>query len=136
MEYLTKRRLAITALAELLQRPLAIDNESQSSDDFDPWEMFPCVYGSYSSEFDNMALRVLDNLILTTQNRWDSQRPEELAHEMFREILCTTELCEYGTSPRTCFPTAEFAKLLPRYAQRWREYYQMQWGEEPPAPPA
>ena len=119
-------------LKKLLDRPNApsgdligvIDEKTDEPEYFDPWDLFPCFYGSYSSAFDDMALTVLDNLI---NNRFDG---EELSHEMFREVLCNKNLCDYGTSPRVCFPTSELKKLLPEYIDRWKQYYKLQWGEE------
>lgn len=71
-----------------------------------------------------MALRVLENLLA---GRFDD---EGLAEEMFREVLCNLELCDYGTSPRVCFPTNEFRVLLPSLIKKWREYYQIIWKEQ------
>lgn len=90
---------------------------------FDPWDLFPCVYGSYSSAFDDMAITVLSNI------RDGKFEKEELAAEMFREMLCTTGLCDYGTSPRGCFASSEFAPLLPTLIERWKEYARLRWGE-------
>jgi len=89
---------------------------------FDPWDLFPCVYGSYSSAFDNMAIDVLIDLRDGTFNR------DDLASEMFREMLCVAGYCDYGTSPRTCFPTSVFGDSLPRLIQRWQEYSNIRWG--------
>lgn len=90
---------------------------------FDPWELFPSLYGSYSSAFDDMAIKVLENL---RDGEFDG---EGLAHEMFREILCTSTFCDYGTSPRVCFPNRDFHKMLPRLIEKWREYCKVWWGE-------
>lgn len=91
--------------------------------EFDPWDLFPCLYGSYSGEFDALAIEVLCDI------RDKEFRRDDLAAEMFREMLCTAELCEYGTSPRVCFSTSYFANLLPDLIKRWREYAQLAWGE-------
>lgn len=93
---------------------------------FDPWEIFPCFYGSYSSAFDEMAIEVLEAI----QNR-ASFVGESLAHEMFREVLCTSGFCDYGTSPRGCFPDrrTDFAELLPTLIEKWKQYYTVEWGD-------
>ena len=116
---------AVESVRALLDRPSApMQDYSGSEVDgveyFDPWDIFP-VYGNYSSEFDDMALQVLDNLLN------DGRKNETLAHEIFREILCNMNLCSYGTSPRICFPTPGFKKLLPEYISKWKEYYRLQW---------
>jgi len=91
---------------------------------FDPWEIFPCFYGSYSGEFDAMAIKVLTRLRDGVFER------EDLACEMFREYLCVMGLCDYGTSPRVCFPTMEFRPLLPDLIDKWRAYSLVRWGED------
>jgi hypothetical protein len=107
-------------LAALLAKPVSDD---MSVDDFDPWEPFQ-LYGSYSSEFDDMAIRVLTDI---EAGRFDNH---SLADEMFREMLCNLNFCEYGTSPRVCFAYGDFKKLLPEYISKWKQYYKVQWGEE------
>lgn len=97
--------------------------EDMSVDSFDPWEPFQ-LYGSYSSEFDDMAIRVLTDI---SKGEFDNHN---LADEMFREMLCYLNFCDYGTSPRTCFPSTEFRELLPQYIAKWKEYYKVQWNED------
>lgn len=91
---------------------------------FDPWELFPSLYGCYSSAFDDMALEVLEGLM--SRDFW----PTTLAHEMFQEMLCTANLCDYGTSPRGCFPNygTDFEKLLPELIAKWKAYRAVRWG--------
>lgn len=93
-------------------------------DEYDPWDAFPLLYGSYSSEFDDMAIHTLENIL---NAKFDN---EDLAHEMFREMLCNKDLCDYGTSPRTCFPTTSFKEILLLYIEKWKEYYKCQWDDE------
>lgn len=133
MDYYQREKEAAARVAELLERPIAAEPMVQSVEDFDPWDLFPCVYGSYSSDFDEAMLDVLTALNLAANDNWDEafamQRKEGLAHRIFREMLCNAELCDYGTSPRSCFATTEFSPLLPRLIGRWKEYYAMKWGE-------
>lgn len=111
-----------------LAKPLCEAGDTQSVDEFDPWALFPCLYGSYSKEFDDMALLVLRNLEIARMGRWDKQeRGETLAHEMFREMLCTADLCDYGTSPRACFVNTEFGELLSRLITKWQAYSDLHW---------
>jgi hypothetical protein len=91
---------------------------------FDPWEIFPCFYGSYSGAFDQLALEVLRRV---RDRRFG---PEELSHEMFREYLCRHNLCDYGTSPKGCFPTLAFDPLLPELIEKWAAYSLVFWGED------
>jgi len=91
---------------------------------FDPWEVFDCFYGSYSSEFDDMAIEVLEAI----QRGQFTNEP--LSHQMFREVLCHYGLCDYGTSPRGCFPDwgSGFAELLPDLIAKWKQYRDVEWG--------
>lgn len=108
----------------LLDKPLPKQGEPLTDEHGNPWDLFPAVYGTYSSSFDDCAINVLQELIHGEKDR------DDLGAEMFREFLCTAGLCNYGTSPRFCFPTQEFKPLLPQLLQRWRDYYRYQWGDE------
>lgn len=119
----------IDRLRKQLTLPVCSDEErwTISGDAFDPWEVFPSLYGSYSSEFDDMAILVLDNVL---NKRWGSGHGEGLAHEMFREMLCTAGLCDYGTSPRGCFPDWSedgIEELLTNLLTKWCEYRRVKW---------
>ena len=128
--YQKAERKAGEELAELLAKPSApshdligvIDEKTDQIQYFDPWDIFP-LYGSYSSAFDDMAITVLENI--SDGNR----KKETLAHEMFREMLCKKNLCDYGTSPRVCFPTEEFQELLPELITKWKQYRKLMWEE-------
>ena len=123
-----QQQAAADKVRVVLAEPLAGDIALHGSiEDFDPWEIFPCVYGSYSSAFDDMALEVLDNLEKAANRDYDNDVPETLAHEMFREMLCVADLCDYGTSPRVCFATEPFKAILPELITKWRAYYELMW---------
>lgn len=117
----------ILSTIEQLKRELAKptvppgDGMFDHDDHFVPWRLFPSVYGHYSAAFDEMALAVLADIQAGTFNRRD------LASEMFREMLCKADLCEYGTSPRVCFPTEEFKAVLPELIERWAQYVYATW---------
>ena len=110
---------AVDALLAL--PPIPGDGAYSDGECFDPWSLFPCLYGSYSSEFDDMAVAVLTDIRDRTHNRTD------LAAEMFREMLCTAGYCDYGTSPRVCFASQGFKKSLPHLIERWQEYSRIKW---------
>jgi hypothetical protein len=122
--YEKRERAAIEKLDALLAKPPIPDDGMYSDGEcFDPWDLFPCLYGSYSSDFDEMALEVLSDLSNGAHNRTD------LAAEMFREMLCTGYLCDYGSSPRVCFANTAFKDRLPKLIERWREYATIHWKE-------
>lgn len=121
--YVKAEREACEMLSALLDRPMPEPYAIGEEGTFDPWEPFP-LYGSYSGDFDEMALDVLREL------RDGKKERRDLAAEMFREMLCNLQLCDYGTSPRVCFPTGGFRILLPRLIEKWEAYSRMQWQEE------
>ena len=90
---------------------------------FDPWDMFP-IYGSYSGDFDECAIDVLQGML--DRNR---EHRADLAANMFREMLCIMGLCNYGTSPRYCFPSTRFREMLPELVEKWRAYSKIMWQE-------
>lgn len=91
---------------------------------FDPWAIFPSIYGSYSSEFDECAIAVLREL---KDPKYDERGRTDLGAYMFREMLCVLDLCDYGTSPRVCFATAPFKAIIPDLIEKWLAYYLAQW---------
>jgi len=120
--YLKAEREAAERVEALLKLPIPEhETELGSEGYFDPWGLFP-LYGSYSGDFDECALDVLRELASGKKLR------DDLAAEMFREILCYMNLCAYGTSPRVCFPTSAFKELLPDLIEKWQAYSDLQWG--------
>ena len=126
------RQLHVDAAAKVaaeLVKPLPDDKHEIGGDDtFDPWALFPCFYGSYSSEFDETALEVLHNLQCARDGYWESQTLETLPHHMFREVLCRANLCDYGASPRVCFATPNFGQMLDELSEKWAAFSAIQWG--------
>lgn len=115
-------RTAAEKVKQALALPLpATEDECGCDGVFDPWDIFPSFYGSYSSEFDRMAITTLRNI------RDGILDHDDLARQMFREYLCHLNLCDYGTSPRGCFPTVEFRPLLPELIEKWHAYSKIQW---------
>lgn len=121
--YVKVEREAVEKVTALLAKPIS-EYDTPSIEDFDPWELFP-LYGSYSSDFDELALDVLREL------RDGQKKRDDLAAEIFREMLCNLHLCDYGTSPRVCFPTTGFKTLLPQLIEKWEAYSEHAWREEP-----
>lgn len=114
--------IAAQRVADALARPDIPKDEMYSVGEFfEPWDLFPSVYGSYSRAFDDLAIDVLTDI------RDGTHRRNDLANEIFREMLCTSGLCEYGTSPRVCFATEPFKRLLPTLIERWQRYASITW---------
>lgn len=117
------RTEAIDQLSAMLALPLPLDESELGVDDvFDPWNLFPSLYGSYSNDFDLCAIQVLEDLRDGTDHR------DDLAGAMFREMLCTSHLCWFGSSPRVCGPISGFKDLLPGLIDKWKAHYVIQWG--------
>jgi hypothetical protein len=114
--WIDKQRKAADQVMFLLNKPLAESSDVQSTDDFDPWDLFPSLYGTYDSAFEECAIAVLEEIVSKTKVR------DDLASEMFREMLCTSDLCDYGSSPRVCFSTVDFEKVLPAFIEKWKAY--------------
>lgn len=107
---------------QIVNLPLADEGERGCSGFFDPWPFFG-LYGHYSADFNHMAISVLKRL----ERRKFSQ--ENLAENMFAELLCSKGLCEYGTSPRVCFPTGHFQRVIGDVISKWVEFDKLEWGE-------
>lgn len=121
--YTIKTRAAGEELAALLAKPMPQEEyDIGNVDMFNPWDLFPALYGSYGGEFDQCAIAVLEEL------RDGRKERRDLGAEMLREMLCSMGLCNYGTSPRVCFPEPVFAEMLPTLIEKWRAYSLLQWG--------
>lgn len=120
-----KPETSIDHLRRLVAMPIPNDNyECGSPEFFDPWSLFPALYGSYGGDFDKCAIEVLSEILAGKKTR------DDLGAEMFREMLCNADLCDYGTSPRVCFATQEFKELIPVLIEMWRAYSMAVWGED------
>lgn len=120
------QKQAAMKVATLLARPDAIDIENwKPADFFQPWEIFDgLIVGHYDPAFDACAIQVLMEIESGVKHRHD------LGAHMFRELLCGFDLCEYGTSSRTCFATIDFKPLLPALIKKWKHYARIDWGED------
>lgn len=119
--YVSVERDAAEKVAAILALPISTDGMGSVGEIFDPWDLFPCLYGSYSGEFDQCAIDVLTEVLEGEKRR------DDLGAEMFREMLCRANLCDYGSSPRVCFPTTKFKEILPELIAKWREYSAVRW---------
>ena len=115
-------------LREMLARRDPEHEHDYGDDVFDPWSLFLSIFGNYDSEFDAMAIQVLTEIVTSKRG----PEPYPLSHDMFREMLCATGLCDYGTSPRVCFPlTEEHRGLLVQLRDRWVTHHAVRWPDHP-----
>ena len=122
--FVREEREVTARLEALLALPMPEADDLVHEGVFNPWRLLPGVYGSYSSDFDQCATDVLTEVASGEKIRGD------LGAEMFREMLCTANLCEYGTSPRFCFPTPGFKPFLPEILARWKAYSHIMWSKD------
>lgn len=125
MDHIIKaEKEAAAKVAEILARPMPESRDMLGCEgDFDPWDIFPAIYGSYCSSFDKCAIDILEKISTVSRIR------DDLGADILREMLCVSDLCSYGTSPRVCFPTQPFKALLPALIEKWRAYATLAWGE-------
>jgi hypothetical protein len=117
----------VTEIAAILSAELTKRNRANADDFgddvFDPWVLFPAIYGSYYSEFGETALHVLRNLIAGKHN------DEGLAHEIFREMLCVSGVCDYGINPRGCFLNSEYRAIIEAWVKKMEAHERIYWGD-------
>jgi hypothetical protein len=116
LSYEAEEKAANRVAAMLASTDIQIGGET-----FQPWDLFPSVLGTYNGEFDKLAVEVLKDIRDGTHHR------DDLANEIFREMLCTANLCTYGVSPSGCFATEPFKKILPSLIDRWEKYQNHMW---------
>ncbi|HEY1605579.1 MAG TPA: hypothetical protein VGF77_08260 [Allosphingosinicella sp.] len=113
----------------------------------DPWVDLGVPLGGYSSSVDDDILAVLkairDGSRRLRQNEdgpgnyvTDIAKVTGLSEshiELIQYIFCSCDWCDYGTSPRGCFPNWErfdddgFDALISRF----EAYYRRRWKEDP-----
>lgn len=98
------------------------DGFIHGDDEFNPWSLFPSIYGSYSREFDVCAIEVLQELENGVFER------DDLGAQMFREMLCVAGFCDYGSSPRVCYWDIDM-EMLRKLIVMWKNFSRNNWGE-------
>ena len=112
-------------LAELLAYLRTDDPEDCG---FDPWELFPAVYGGYSSDHGEAAIEALERLLKVKE----FLEPPSIGVELLLEMLCRQELGEYGTSPRYAwFPSDEprDVMIMKAWLERFIRYENERWNK-------
>lgn len=115
----------------LLAKPNRPSHEMYSSGEFfEPWqELFPNIYGNYSSEMDVLFIEAL-KAVRDRQLREYQEKYK--AGELVMYILAGHELIDYGTSPRVGYANPVIADLWQTLIDRWIEYYEIAWDETYP----
>jgi hypothetical protein len=112
---------------------VAPNQEDENSEYWDPWEALGLGCCSYSGDADDNALAVLrgirDGLYSTDIAKRTGLTSSHV--ELLQGIFCSADWCEYGTSPRGCWPVDR--EGFPALIAAWEAYYQRHWGSAPPA---
>ena len=77
-------------------------------EEFDMWEKFGVKFGGYNSSIDKKIIDII-KCHLENNNLFSSEVAKKLELdqdfvELVFYMMCSTELWDYGTSPRGCFP--------------------------------
>lgn len=97
-------------------------------DCFDPWEdVITGIYGSYSSESDDLMLAAL--CAVRDKETFDFIKRRGFAGEFALYVLAGHGLLEYGMSPRGGWPDHEIADLWQPLIDKWEAYDRIAWPE-------
>lgn len=96
-----------------------------------PWDALGIHLGGYSAATDTDAINVLqgiqDKLYCDKIAERYNMAPSHV--ELLQYIFCSANWCEYGTSPRGCFPDYSIwgDDGLKPAIEKWKEYYFETW---------
>jgi hypothetical protein len=107
--------------------------EDEFGEYWDPWEALGLGCCSYNAGIDRQAIGVLREIgspefaYCTDIAERLGMTPEHV--EMFQGIFCSADWCEYGTSPRGCWPIDR--EGFPALIAAWEVYCERRWKEPP-----
>lgn len=106
---------------------IAPNEEDGRGEFWDPWTALGISCASYNSEIDAEAIKVLRGIaalkyctVIATES---GMSPSHV--ELLQSIFCSAGWCDYGTSPRGCWPIDR--EGFPALIAAWEVYYQRQW---------
>lgn len=121
------------------------NSEDDNGPLWDPWEAIHIPSGGYSGQVDIDAIKILrairDGVLSGRSGGEYGNYSTKIAKstglsdhhvELWQYIFCSAGWCDYGTSPRGCFPDLEidFDGLI----AAWESYYERHWGQKWDAP--
>jgi hypothetical protein len=96
------------------------------SETFDPWDdVIKGIYGSYSSESDDLMIAALK--AVRDKRTFEFIDERGFAGEFALYVLSGHGLTEYGTSPRGAWPDDALADLWQPLIDKWEAYARDQW---------
>lgn len=106
---------------------IAPNAEDENGDYWDPWDALGIGCASYNSGIDQNAINVLCGIRdkLFCDDIAERYGMSALHVELFQSIFCSADWCEYGTSPRGCFP--EDREGFPALIAAWEAYFKRRW---------
>lgn len=119
-------RLRREKLEAALAKPIAENREMSCDDHFDPWEdVIENIYGSYSSESDDLMIETLE--AVRDGKTFELIEQKGFIIEFMLYVLAGHGLTEYGTSPRGAWPDQR--DLWQPLIDKWKAYRNMAWSE-------
>lgn len=111
--------------------------DQEGNEYYNPWNAMGVHCGGYGGDVDwdiIRVLRIIGGPRESSRYNLDIAKETGLAPnhvELIQYLLCSADWCDYGTSPRGCFPNYgnDFAALI----AAWEGYYVHHWGEPLPA---
>ncbi len=115
-------------------------SEEETHDPSDPWEEMGIGMGGYSAAVDHDVISMLRAIRSGWLNVQEGKTPGYFVTdlmevtglsrthvELYQYIFCSRDWCNYGGSPRGCWPEdpVEFDAII----ERWERHYEKEWGE-------
>lgn len=82
------------------------------------WQVIECNCGGYNGELDDLLFAVLYDLKHEKEGIFQNDKKHQNYVELVNYILCSADICEYGTSPRFCWLTQYGEKVLELYEKQ------------------
>lgn len=102
-------------------------HDFEESGGHSPWEALGLNYAGYSSEQDRQAIAIMecigDGMFCNDIARKLGLSPDHV--ELWQYIFCSADWCEYGTSPRGCWPIDK--ERWASEIENWRRYQEVAW---------
>lgn len=113
-------------LRAALDKPLPKAWDDDGDEVFCPWvDILDGIIAPYNSEIDRVAIEVLE--AIGGRTNFDLlDGPDGLAAEIIMHML-SVWLCDYGSSPRGCFPLIRDRSMWVELIDKWKAYAEVRW---------
>lgn len=111
-----------------LSKPSVDDVGEIHGEVFDPWhDVISGISGSYAAQSDALMIGALE--AVQNGKTFEFIDRNGFAGEFALYVLAGHGMTEYGTSPRGAWPDPALKDLWPWLIGKWKDYYEIQWGE-------